>query len=1152
MKRVLPLMLLGILVMFDSPVFSAPLGAYYQVMQAVYARDESSLKYLVSNGLNINATNVQGKTALCTAVENQDYEGYELLLSQGATTRTPCIRDMNPDVLNRFVAEQPPLGTYYEGAVLTASRNGALVGGIKDVATTIGSLPYPHLGEILLGGVAVGTAFAVGVHGSSGGEEDKPQNDYVFTSPFENKDSSVDNYLSPDYFSNPTEETLSKTQKGGISEGVPADYKNEYEGGVWVAGGEKFSVLPDTSDTSDDSISNINFLSVLNADDAYARGYSGSVVNRDNKGNLSVTGWDAVSDNKIKVAVMDTGLFYHTDLSSDLYKDWVSGSNYKQSLGLNYEYGVFSDNNNSSYWKYESTGDDVGNADLYKNGRKVLEVQTVSGSEWNNYKGKFAPVCAETGDTECLTTTETENSDGYYTVYYIKGAYSENQTYNPDNTAATYYIYPHLWDEYVKKYGLTGYVYDATNATSNFFSEKINDDIDHGTHVAGIIGALRNGSGMQGIAYNAEILPVKIDLDRPEALPSQIAEVADKAKIINLSIGDPNHFVSNDLTETSFNWTQWVQPYEDNYATIPSKGAVQVFATGNEEKAQPTILAAAPLVDSAFKNLFISVVALGDSSEATYHKDIGDIASYSNRCGATAGYCLAAPGGGAVKEEDGTYTMTTPIVSTGVSSDNIQNAYKGYVGTSMAAPMVSGSLAVIMGAFPFLKAQQAVQILFDTANYIEPTEDEIMAYNTLADDESAYAVNTVEGKYNAIYGHGLVDLEAATNPIGLPKITFDTSATSSNSVVASASSAHVSSTVAGAVKALPENLIVLDDYSRAYQMSTSRFIQTEKRSDSLRRSFRSFMAQDEKQVGASEMLSFAFSEAPADKKNVQTGSMSMVMRPNKNIQMRLGFTEDTASFGGSYVGRSLQNPLMNMRQAFGADASVQFAKNWALTSSWVSGKNGFVDEDIFDKMADQSRMQLIESGVAYQGIKNMTLGILGGVMNEEDSLFGTRGAGAFKTDGAETRFVRVVANYQPTDKFRLSGAYTYGMTEADKTNSLMSFSRLTSDSFALTAEYMPDDQQTFGIKLVSPLRVRSGSVAFNLPVARDLYEDRVYRENYTASLKPEAREYDIAFFYANQFSSDVFWAGETGLRLNPDHQSQEPDYRALFKLNWSW
>ena len=141
----------------------------------------------------------------------------------------------------------------------------------------------------------------------------------------------------------------------------------------------------------------------------------------------------------------------------------------------------------------------------------------------------------------------------------------------------------------------------------------------------------------------------------------------------------------------------------------------------------------------------------------------------------------------------------------------------------------------------------------------------------------------------------------------------------------------------------------------------------------------------------------------------------------------------------------------------------------------------------------------------------------------------------------------------PTDKFRLSGSYTYGKTEANQVNSLMSFSRLTSDSFAVAAEYQPDEKQTFALKLVSPLRVRSGSVNLNLPVERDFYEDRVYREIYTAQIKPTAREYDLSLFYANEISEDLSFAGETGVRLKPDHQKDAaPDYRALFKLNWTW
>ena len=48
MKRVIPLIAFGTFVLLNGSVFSAPIGAYYQVMQAVYARDESTLKYLIS------------------------------------------------------------------------------------------------------------------------------------------------------------------------------------------------------------------------------------------------------------------------------------------------------------------------------------------------------------------------------------------------------------------------------------------------------------------------------------------------------------------------------------------------------------------------------------------------------------------------------------------------------------------------------------------------------------------------------------------------------------------------------------------------------------------------------------------------------------------------------------------------------------------------------------------------------------------------------------------------------------------------------------------------------------------------------------------------------------------------------------------------
>ena len=242
-----------------------------------------------------------------------------------------------------------------------------------------------------------------------------------------------------------------------------------------------------------------------------------------------------------------------------------------------------------------------------------------------------------------------------------------------------------------------------------------------------------------------------------------------------------------------------------------------------------------------------------------------------------------------------------------------------------------------------------------------------------------------------------------------------------------------------------------------------------------------------------------------------------------------------------------------MRQAFGTDMNFKVSENWSLTGGWYFGKNGFIDEDVFDKMPEKPHIQLMESGLAYQKDDRFGLQFLGGIMKEEESLFGMRGAGAFDINGAQTHFMRVVANYRPNDKIRFSASYTYGITEANRANSLLSFSKLTSDSFGIVTEYLPNDKQLFGFKFTSPLKVRSGSAHFDLPVARDLYEDKVYRETYSTALKSTTREYDLSLFFADEVTSNLSLVGETGVRLKPGHQKNaNMDYRALFKLNWKW
>ena len=141
------------------------------------------------------------------------------------------------------------------------------------------------------------------------------------------------------------------------------------------------------------------------------------------------------------------------------------------------------------------------------------------------------------------------------------------------------------------------------------------------------------------------------------------------------------------------------------------------------------ILAGLPVLIPELRGHVIAVVAIGPD---------GEIASFSNRCGSAAQWCIAAPGVQIRTAYFGPYTdPDTNEVTTGV-----RGAYSPS-GTSVAAPMVTGALVVMKHYFrDQMSNTELVARMLDTAN-----------------DRGRYADST-------IYGHGLLDLDAATTPVG--------------------------------------------------------------------------------------------------------------------------------------------------------------------------------------------------------------------------------------------------------------------------------------------------------------------------------------------------------------------------------------------------
>ena len=209
----------------------------------------------------------------------------------------------------------------------------------------------------------------------------------------------------------------------------------------------------------------------------------------------------------------------------------------------------------------------------------------------------------------------------------------------------------------------------------------------HGTHVSGIIAAVRNnGKGVDGIADNVRIMTIRAvpdgdEHDKDVALAIRYA-VDNGARVINMSFGK------------SFSpQKQWV---DDAVKYAESKGVLLVHAAGNDAKN----------LDSAYNFPNANLVSTG--KKASNWLTIG--ASGDPKNGG-----LAANFSNYGKNEVDVFAPGVNIYSSIPGGTTYGNAS----GTSMASPVTAGVAAFLLQYFPSLTPQQVKTILEKSA--IAPT-----------------------------------------------------------------------------------------------------------------------------------------------------------------------------------------------------------------------------------------------------------------------------------------------------------------------------------------------------------------------------------------------------------------------------------------------
>ncbi|SUB02783.1 Extracellular serine protease precursor [Pannonibacter phragmitetus] len=224
----------------------------------------------------------------------------------------------------------------------------------------------------------------------------------------------------------------------------------------------------------------------------------------------------------------------------------------------------------------------------------------------------------------------------------------------------------------------------------------------HGTHVAGIIGASANGFGMMGVAPGAKLVNLAIMDDDGKIENEYAARVLEYGlnngiRIFNNSWGSYVYVPSGDLAADRASFEEDDAELLAAAREAARRGAVLVWATGNDGATDAGVQAAMPYLYPELTPNWIAVTSVGRD---------GTSPAYSNHCGVTMMWCLAAPGGGDDQDNDGIYSTA----NTG--------GYVRFSGTSMATPHVTGALAIAQQMYPNATPEQLARLVLLTASDI--------------------------------------------------------------------------------------------------------------------------------------------------------------------------------------------------------------------------------------------------------------------------------------------------------------------------------------------------------------------------------------------------------------------------------------------------
>ena len=644
---------------------------------------------------------------------------------------------------------------------------------------------------------------------------------------------------------------------------------------------------------------------------------------------------------------------------------------------------------------------------------------------------------------------------------------------------------------------------------------------DHGLFVASIAAGENDdtdGSTMQGVAPSANLhLSSYNKINGNSYFPTHWANATDNAStaVVQNNSWGINYQVDTLQSDISSNgWTndygvaqKWNSSgYTANAASATAyitalnnfqDHGVIVYALSNTSSySDADFQAALPELFSQLNEAWITAVNVeitGSLGSETYTRK-------SAPCGSTGAYCLGG---------DGFQVSGAKGAQNGTSSYWETN----YSGTSFVAPQISGAVALLAEAFPTHTPAQLTDRLLASADNTFFNHDAVVTFG-----------NGVKHGYDDEFGHGILDIYAALNPITSSSDNRSMSLYTGNS---------------------------LNDNS-SFQLGNSRILTSSSFGDSLQRGLISEVGYTYDDLDAgfkynlNSHVNLSTKSAPSVNLSKELNHLSEPvnnsLQSKSSINLNEGISIGLISLpvqkffeSNNFSSTNLENfdtPYLDSN-----DGGVSIGSTFNLSNArLLVGATLPIELSNVQKLG--SKKSLISS-LEFGESQSQSVTLMAGLSQENDNLLGSIGANAFSLNGAtsSTTFSAIKAQKNFFNNLSLTGIATLANTNmTSPSNSMVdSASDVKSSSIALVADMRNisnDDQLSLFIN--QPNRVDDGIVTIKTSSLAD--SNRTIQQTVKSiDLDSSSRQFNYGVSYRKDLNENLAFSLKHIITTNLNH-----------------